>query len=79
MFISYTASSLRREGNGSCSHESLPEPREHRQVGVKLDTLQPAHTERCEAVLVLQAAELALDRSGEVPRLSAAAPSGEPL
>jgi hypothetical protein len=39
----------------------LSEPRKHRQFGVKLDTLQAPDAERCEAVVVLQATELALD------------------
>jgi hypothetical protein len=56
--IRYTASSLRCEGTGACSQESLPEPREHRQVGVKSDAVDATHAERSESAVVLQAAEL---------------------
>jgi len=41
--------------------ERLAEPREHYEVGVKPDALNAADAERCEAVVVLQAAELALN------------------
>ena len=41
--------------------ESLGEPREHHEVGVKPDALDAPNAERSEAVVVLQAAELALD------------------
>jgi hypothetical protein len=52
---------LRRELNDFArSCESLSEPREDREVGVKLDARKAAHAERREAVVVLQA-ELALN------------------
>ena len=56
-----SACDLRRERYGSCSGESLREPGEHREVGVKLDAGEAANAERSKPVLVLQAAELALD------------------
>ena len=49
------------ERYGSGAAERLREPREHREVGVKLDALNAPDAERREAVVVLQAAELALD------------------
>ena len=44
------------------STERLPETREHHEVSVKLHVRQPAHPERRESVVVLQAPELALNR-----------------
>ncbi len=41
--------------------ERLPKSSEHGQVGVQLDAGESAYAERCEAVVVLQAAVLALD------------------
>jgi len=51
---------LRCERDDSGSGERLREPGEHREVGMKPDTLNPANAERREAVVVLQASELAL-------------------
>ena len=53
---------LRGERNGSRSGESLRQPVEHGEVGVKLDASQATDAKRAEAVLVLQPSELALDR-----------------
>ena len=52
---------LRREWNGSRSGKRGGEAGEHDEVGVERDPLQAAHAERSEAVVVLQAPELALD------------------
>ncbi len=52
---------LRHQRYGPCSTERLREPGEHDEVGVKLDALQASDAERGEAVVVLQASELALD------------------
>lgn len=41
--------------------ERLPKSCEHRQIGVERDPLAPAHTQRCEAVAVLQVTERSLD------------------
>jgi hypothetical protein len=50
---------------GECSHsrptECLREPREQGEIGVKLDAGKSTRAERCEAVVVLQVAEFALD------------------
>jgi hypothetical protein len=54
---------LCREWNRSRSAQSLSESGEHHKVGVKLDALQATDAKRGEAVVVLQASELALDGS----------------
>ena len=41
--------------------ERLPEPSEHHKVSVERHPIEPANAERGEAVVVLQAAELALN------------------
>ena len=41
----------------SLPHERLSESPEHREIGVKLDTLKATHAERREAVVMLQASE----------------------
>ena len=56
-------SGLRRERNGSRSGECRGEAGEHDEVGVKRDLRQPAHAQRRQPVVVLQAPELALDGS----------------
>lgn len=45
----------------SCPKKRLLETTEHREVGVEPNSLQAAHPERGEAVVVLQPSELALD------------------
>lgn len=45
------------------STERLPESGEHRQIGVKRYALKSSHAKRPEPVVVLQAAEFALDRT----------------
>lgn len=57
---------LRRKRYGSRSGERLAEPGEHDEVGVQDDALQATYTQRGEAVVVLQPAELALN-SGAAP------------
>ena len=49
------------ERHGASAAEGLRESREHREVGVKLDTREAANAERRKAVVVLQPSELALD------------------
>jgi hypothetical protein len=44
---------LRRERHGSRPTECLPQPCEHRQVGVDANAVDATSAERCEAVLVL--------------------------
>ncbi len=51
---------LRREWKGACPSKCLREACEHRQVGVKLDAGEATDAEWAEAVVVLQASELAL-------------------
>jgi hypothetical protein len=51
----------RRERNGSRSTERLCEPRQHREVGVKLHALQSANAERQQSVVVLQVAKRTLN------------------
>jgi hypothetical protein len=53
---------LRGERNGPSAAECLPEPSKHYEVGVQPDAPDAAHAERREAVIVLQATELALPR-----------------
>jgi hypothetical protein len=60
---------LRSKRNGSRSQERLPEPSEHRQIGVERDALNAANAERGEAVVVLQASELALAGGGPGGRI----------
>jgi hypothetical protein len=48
------------ELNGSRSTERQREAREHHKVGVKPDTLQAAHAERSERVVILEVSEFAL-------------------
>ena len=50
------------ERNSARSTQRLPEPREDHEVGVQADALDPTDTEERESVLVLQPAELALNR-----------------
>ena len=52
---------LRRESNGSWPRDRLRQPRQHAEVGVERDPRRTTDAERREAVLVLQAPELALD------------------
>ena len=52
---------LRRQWHRPRSTERLRQPREHYKVGVKLDTLQPAHAERQKPVVVFQPPELTLN------------------
>jgi hypothetical protein len=56
-----TLRSLSRELDGACLGECAGEPGEDAEVGVKLDAIQATDDERCEAVFVLEPAELALD------------------
>jgi hypothetical protein len=51
----------RRERYSPRSAERLPESREHHEVSVKLHLRRSAHPKRRESVVMLQAAELALD------------------
>lgn len=50
------------EQNGPCSTERLPETGKHHEVGVERNALKPTRPKWGEAVVVLQAAELALHR-----------------
>jgi hypothetical protein len=52
---------LRREWNRSGSTERESQPRQDREVGVKLDALKPANAEPVQPVVVLQASELPLN------------------
>src|SRR5919108_4317269 len=61
VFMGRSVGRLGGERDGSRSRERLTEPREHRQVGVKLDAGESARAERCQAVLVLSAREGAFD------------------
>ena len=54
-------SGLRCERCLSRTQERLPKTAEHDQVGVEPDAVQRPHSERREAVVVLQAPELTLD------------------
>ena len=55
------SAALSRERNDPRPRERLRQPRQHREVGVKLDTSQSANAERSQPVLMLQSTELALD------------------
>jgi len=61
--------------------ERLREPSEHHEVGVKLDAREAANADRGESIVVLQAAELALDSATATvevtPRLRVARDAGE--
>jgi hypothetical protein len=52
---------LRGQRNGPRSAECLRESRQHCQISVERDTLQPTNAKRREAVDVLQVAERPLD------------------
>jgi hypothetical protein len=56
-----SGSVLRRKRHDPRPAERQRQPRQHRQISVKPDTLDAAHPEEGEAVVVLQASELALD------------------
>jgi len=51
---------LSGEGNGPRSRESLRQPSQHREVGVKRDPLKTPNPDRSQPVLMLQASKLAL-------------------
>jgi hypothetical protein len=59
----FAALELCGEWNRSRSIKSLSESSQNREVGVKADALQAANPKWREAVVMLQATELALDRS----------------
>ncbi len=61
---------LRRELNLSRPTERLREPRQHHEVGVKLNTLKPTDAERGEAVLVLEFTEAPLDSTATPVQLA---------
>lgn len=54
---------LRHERHGARPTERLREPREHREVGVKLHLRQSTDAQRGESVAVLQVPERALNSS----------------
>ena len=53
---------LFRKRNGSRSTEREREPREHRQIGVKLNAPKPANAQERQSILVLQTSKLTLNR-----------------
>jgi len=55
--------SLSGERHDSHASECLRQPRQHREVSVKLNASESANAKRCQPVLMLQPAELALDSS----------------
>jgi len=67
---------LRCERYGLCSRKREGETGEDREVSVKPHAIQTAYTERREAVVVLQAAELALDGGAATVEVAAAVQSG---
>jgi Cytochrome c oxidase caa3 assembly factor (Caa3_CtaG) len=63
-------------GERNCSGERHAEAGENRQVGVERDALDDTDRQRRQSVLVLQAAELALDGGAASVEVAPALPSG---
>jgi hypothetical protein len=61
---------LCRKRHRSRSVERLREPRQHREVGVKGYALQAAYAKPVQPVIVLQATELALDRTATTVQIA---------
>jgi hypothetical protein len=66
---SIAAAVLRRERDGSCSRKRKAQAGKDAEVSVKLDARKATGAERRERVLVLQAAELALDGGAAIVEL----------